>query len=281
MFAPTTTLAIGPVFSAIPYAVRREYASLLFDFNKEQSSVQRLIRGTIQSLRAYGDDTAQAREFAKPHLLAPLTDSSIENFARALVDTQLSRLTRWRSTLGPAGRPLLDDSPFSEFVYWTALGMTELPYEVIITNQLMASAEYAENSVHSALRGGLSNGLTTGSIHAQHGTVSILSLYPFIATDPATMALRDGAFTNQAEMVGAAAALLTHEIGHQLLHLGHPFGNSACIMSPVQLLHFKAWMRGFAPARCAVGSAPAMRPGAHQFIDLRRLPAKPDAGLGR
>ena len=64
--------------------------------------------------------------------------------------------------------------------------------------------------------------------------------------------------------------LLVHELGHQLLGLGHPFENDACVMNPPQLLRFKEWLKKLNPDKCDVGSSVDMRLGRLTFRDLRK-----------
>jgi hypothetical protein len=136
-----------------------------------------------------------------------------------------------------------------------------LPYEVIVTNQLIASVEYANNSVHSALRGGITNGFTTPNPQSRYKTTAIVSTYPFIAEDAAIRALRAGESYGRPDALRYAGVLLAHEIGHQLWHLGHPYGRTACVMAPTPLLHFRRWVEGLMPADCPLAQEGPMKPG--------------------
>jgi hypothetical protein len=101
---------------------------------------------------------------------------------------------------------------------------------------------------------------------SRYGTASVLSLFPFTSQDAVTRALRgdtDGKSTNAVE---GAAAMLVHELGHQLLHLGHPFNSKACIMNPPQLLRFSAWTQGLDATQCPLGHHVENRPGVTKFI---------------
>ena len=67
---------------------------------------------------------------------------------------------------------------------------------------------------------------------------------------------------NAADTTRYVALLMTHEIGHLVLHLGHPWSNSACAMYPLPPGAMGAYLRAVDPAVCPVGSEPAMKPGA-------------------
>ncbi len=53
-----------------------------------------------------------------------------------------------------------------------------------------------------------------------------------------------------------------HELGHQLLQLGHSWSNRSCLMRPVELLDFVSWFNEIDAGKCPLGSSPAMEPGA-------------------
>jgi len=82
--------------------------------------------------------------------------------------------------------------------------------------------------------------------------------------------LRQDKNYNEQQIINYSAALLTHEMGHLLLHLGHPFGNKHCIMSPTQMLNYHDWYENLDAAQCAIGSSKEMTPGAAQINYNRR-----------
>ncbi len=73
--------------------------------------------------------------------------------------------------------------------------------------------------------------------------------------------LRQDEHYSEEQIINYSAALLTHELGHLLLHLGHPFGNKNCIMSPTLMLNYRDWYNNFNAAECAPGSMAEMVPG--------------------
>lgn len=251
--------SIQKLFRLIPKQAAPVIDRALYDFKQGKGDVALLTTRTAKLLVADGENTARSREFARPYLQTQ-PDETAESFAAALVQAQLERIALWHSSAQGASAAI-DDAPYNEFVYWQFLGLTTLPYELVITNQILASVEYSSNSVHSAIRGGLTNGATFPSIQSKTGAYSVVSTYPFLATDTSTLSLRDGAFANPQERNNAIAVLAAHELGHQLLHLGHPFGNSACIMTPTELLHFRRWLAALDGARCTLGSSLAMQSG--------------------
>jgi hypothetical protein len=179
----------------------------------------------------------------------------------ALIATQLSRLENLTVQRASDGHPVLDAQPFNEYVYWDVMAERRLPYEVVATNQLIASVEYVGNSVHSALRGGITNGLTTANRASRYKTTAIVSVYPFISEDAVIKALRGGESYRRNDALRFAGLLLAHEIGHQLWHLGHPYGRTACVMSPTPLLHFQRWAEALAPSQCPLAAEGPMKPG--------------------
>ena len=153
---------------------------------------------------------------------------------------------------------MLGADDYHQWALWSFLGYGALPYEIVLTNQLVASAEYSGTSIHSALRGGVSVGATFPSAGAEVGSYVFLSTLVF--DDVLAGVRREGRYGEQAPRL--AGAYLAHELGHQLLHLGHPFANPYCVMTPARVFQFRAWFDSIDAERCALGSLPAMQPGA-------------------
>ena len=86
-------------------------------------------------------------------------------------------------------------------------------------------------------------------------------LYPMLNDNTVLARLRDDEHYSAEQVVEYAAMLLTHELGHLLLHLGHPFGNQHCVMAPTPLLKYRAWIEGIDAGQCPVGSEEQMTPG--------------------
>lgn len=264
-FTSPDIFAIENLFERFPRAAAMEFEKGIFDFKNGTGDRALLVRTFTADLRRTGDNLDEMIAYARPFLIKEPAARSFEALTEALVDTQLTRLNNWRSARTTGGEPLIDEMPYNEFIYWDSIEFAAFPYEVVITNQLIASAEYRDSSVHSALRGGISNGITTRNLQTRYGTTSIVSTYPFIGEDPWTSELRAGDSYSAVDAARFSGFLLVHELGHQLFHLGHPFANAACVMNPVQLLRFRAWVAGFSPKDCPFADSGAMKPGFARF----------------
>ena len=200
-------------------------------------------------------------EFARPYLDSGQL-GSFRALATGLAGTLLGRLDTWRSSTARDGEPLIDEKPYNEWVYWDSMGYRDLPFDIVITNQIIASAEYTAQTIHTALRGGLTVGSASYAKSSRYGTYVFFSTFPLAGTGPNLRELGDGDAYDGVEAARLAGAYLAHEIGHQLFHFGHPYGNPACVMHPVSLLKFREWYERLNPTKCRVGSEPAMTPGA-------------------
>jgi hypothetical protein len=261
-------ISIAQIFSAMTAQRWEQIKPLTYDFAGGRTH-DILVQELERSLRRNRSPVAAQIAYAQPHLVNSTAPTEAGSLAAALIDTQLVRFSQWKALLGRDAQLLLDGSLYSEYLAWALAPRGQpWPTEVVITNQLLASVEYKNNSLHSALRGGVSNGLTCESPASRYGTVSTLSLFPFTNQAALTRQLRgdvDGANTDP---VQTAAALLVHELGHQLLHLGHPFGNKACVMNPPELLQFGNWAKGLDAALCPLGNEAENTVGAERFFDL-------------
>ena len=265
-FEPPVQVNLADLFAAIPTATRQKAEKNRMDATDHAPTRERLARSLLKDMRIDGDIPAQQR-FATPYLLQPPDDNSALGFARALIATQHTLLATWRDLPARDGQPLLGADRFNEYTYWLALGDSPMAFDVILTNQLIASAEREDNSVHSALRGGVSNGITTQSRHARFQLYSVVSSFPFFDGSPATVRLRGGLTAEAEEASRQMGLLLAHELGHLLLHLGHPFANPACLQTPPVRLEFRKWHASLDAQKCPLGSSKANTPG---FISFTR-----------
>ena len=215
------------------------------------------------------EQVEEMRMFARPYLPEGLSSGSLDGFAASLVETQLSRLAPWLRISALDEQPVIDARPFNEWSMWVALGYAELPYDIILTNQLLASTEYHHCSAHTIIRGGISVGGTSFSRTGLYCAYVFLSTYPFTSNNGTLPRLRgDDVYTPQ-EAARFAGAYLTHEVGHLLFHFGHPFGRTQCVMNPSTLLIFRGWYDATYSGNCAFESHPQMIPGAFRFLYKR------------
>lgn len=261
-FEPVPPRPLAEAFGVLSADEENRARAGVYDDRAGEGGRRRLIQAMKRYLIQSGRPFAAVRDEVRSDLLATVVPVDMETLAEALVETQLERLRRWKPWLA-------DDTPHALFAAWLAAArLREWPYEVILTNQLLAAAEYDWVEVRTAMRGGVTNGITTQSPRAERQLVSVLSLFPFIANDEATVAMRGGRQGATPEAARWAAALLVHELGHQLMHLDHPYDNPACVMNPPPNLRFHQWVENLDASTCPVGGSWAMTPGAVKFRTL-------------
>ena len=262
-FTEPDDLSVQSFFNNLKQNVKQIRAAALVDPGHVDDAQRQRLRDAIYgTLENYWNDRELVTDFARPYLVSPLPEDDFLKLADRLVETLLVRLRSWYEETSADGRPVLDGSPYNEWVWWDSLGYGNVPYDVVITNQLVASAEYYGMDVHSSLRGGISAGTTTYSRTAQFRSFSWIMVYPMLNDNAVLKTLRDDETYSDQQVVDYSAMLLTHELGHLLLHLGHPFGNRYCVMAPTPLLKYREWFDGIDAARCPLGSEEQMTPGA-------------------
>lgn len=229
---------------------RRDWNKLIYDFKSGKGDRTRLTQGYAAAFRSDDESLEEMIAYAEPFLLAPLPGRTYEGFAEAVTATLVTRLDQIKSQKLPDGSDLIDGSLGNEVVFWAYIDRFSFPYDVVITNQLIASAEYVGSSVHTAIRGGITNGITTSNPSSRYGATAIVSTYPIIGEDRVTRTLRGGENYSEADSARFAGLLLAHEIGHQLFQLGHPYGRKSCVMNPPELLHFRDWAEKLSPKDC-------------------------------
>jgi hypothetical protein len=271
IFSDVETLAVEEIFNALSEALIKARQEEIVDIQHFDKQVREEMQQSVfETLKNYAGNKDKVIDFAQPYLLHPeIKPKGFIELSYALVDTLVARLKYWHSELAGDSRPVLDGSPYNEWVWWDSLGYSELPYEIVITNQLVASAEKYAMDVHSSIRGGITAGTTTYNKNSALSSYVYIMVYPMLNDSQLLTGLRQDETYSDEQIVNYSAALLTHEIGHLLLHLGHPFGQSGCIMSPTVMLNYRDWYDNLDAEQCALGSNRQMVPGVAN-IDYNR-----------
>jgi len=266
-FRRVETVGVADLFDRLEPAWRERLAPSIVDFKSGIENIDPELRQSLNDgfLETFAANPARAEAiiaFAHPYLEEPPQQGGLPALAAALTGTMLSRLDHWRTLEARDGRPLIDNTPYNEWVYWDALGYTRLPWDLVVTNQPVISAETYGADVHTALRGGITTGTTSHNIGSDLGAWAWISTFPFRHGDPMLTRLRGDKTYGPDQATTLAGAYFAHEIGHLLFHLGHPFDRPACAMAPARLLDFAEWLDGLDPLACPLGSDPTMVPGA-------------------
>lgn len=264
-FSEPREIPIQVAFAAIPTEERERSMRWVFDFKSGRGDMALLTRSFAEGFKDSGESLPQMIGFALPHAPKLKPQSSMEEFSAILAQLHLQGLNEWRALKALDGGPAIDASEFNEFLMWVALGYSDLPFELVLTNQLIASVELILPAVHASVRGGYSNGLTTYSKGSRLGTVAVWSTFAFSGNSDFLLRWREGERyepTEAAQLAGQAAA---HEIGHQLFHFLHPFSKPACLMSPVPMFAYREWSRKLSARDCPIGSDASLRPGTGKF----------------
>ncbi len=277
VFSDVSEIGIDRLFALIPPPVREARKSSIYDFKSGTGDQHKLAEGINATLMQRGTKLEDGLAYVRPYL----TDArakDLMSFSELLSKVMLERLDDWRGVKAADGAPLLDATPYNEWVYWDTLGYGDLPYDLVITNQLIASAEYIGVDIHTAIRGGVTVGTTTYSRHGKFGSYTVWSTFPFVDNSAVTRGLRGGEQYSDTEAAELSGAYLAHEIGHMLFQLGHPFGQKTCVMNPVSMLRFREWYRQIDGAACQIGSRPEMTVGAipeYYNVDWLRMSQEP------
>ncbi len=261
-FSDVDQMYINTLLNIAPEVAVKAHMKYAYPFRYKTADPLMLETSIARALGDAGESLDDRITYARPYLVHPMTAQTPEALAEALTQTLLARLRPWTTVPAADGRPVIDDLPYNEWLVWNAVGYGDLSYELVLTNQLIASAEYYTDSVATALRGGITIGTTAYSRSSPYGAFIFFSTFPFTESFPPLVELRGGKSYSPREQALFAGAVLAHELGHLLLHLGHPLTKSECLMRPVPLLHLDTWYWKVADGDCPIGSTPAMRRGA-------------------
>jgi hypothetical protein len=260
-FVLSDEITVDGLFQSISADLWRTAQYGAYELKSGRGDPDRLSETFAEALAREGDPPADLIQFGGAPL-EKLKGKGYAEIGKELARIQLEGLARWRAIKAPDGTPAIDERPYNEFAFWSVLGYGGLPYDVVVTNQVVASAEYGSVEVHSALRGGMTLGLTAYNKGSGLGTYVFVSTFAVTDADPWVIKLRGGERYSEKEMPRLMAYVLVHELGHQLFHYGHPFARPECVMNPTYLLQLREWVQRMSPARCAPGSQRTMLPGA-------------------
>ena len=261
-FSQPGNIDISDLFALRPNVADDDVLKWVYDFKENSGKRKFLVADLLEKLLSNESQLDEIYAFAEPHLTLAPAIATAEDFAEALTKTLLRRLNVWRILPANHRRAVIGDSIYNEWTFWDTLAHGALPYDIVITNRLVASAEYYGMDVHSALRGGITVGTTSYSRDGPFHTYAFLSTFPFTNDYQPIVQLRGGERYDDDEAARLAGAYLAHEIGHVLLHLDHPFNQSACVMNPAQFLNFRTWYQNLDADRCGLESTAKMMPGA-------------------
>ena len=263
-FLPVTEIPIAQVFETIPPASRAKARDDIFDFKSGKGDTRAFEFATGKALRESGETFEGVVNFAR----AALPDAPMSNFDEvgvAAAQLHLARLKRWQAVPALDGKSAIDDAIYNEYAYWDVCGHGDLPFELVLTNQIIASAEMSSTSIHTAIRGGYTSGVTVESRASRYRTTAIWSTFAFSSDDPWTVEMRRGERYTPDDAAMLAGLGATHELGHQLFHYGHPYLHPECVMAPTQMLAFRAGAARLDAQACIRAADPAMRPGTVKF----------------
>ncbi|MBI2059420.1 MAG: hypothetical protein HYT87_06570 [Nitrospirae bacterium] len=152
-----------------------------------------------------------------------------EELADQLARCHVSKYRELREVKLDNGKPLLTGAPYEQFLNWEWLARNQKEYDIVVTNQLVASIETYSPALHSSLRGGVSTGVTYRSKTELDGMV-IMSSFPLLSD--LKYFLRERKFSgNDPRALEMTAWYQTHELGHLIFHYDHPDGHTGCSMN--------------------------------------------------
>lgn len=261
-FSVVETIDITRFFADIPKDAMRWRRPYVYDFKSGKGERTALAHAYRTSVTDQLKTIAEWAPYAAREIGLNPVDHDTEAWVKRLTDTHLNRLAAHARIKAADGAAVIDKSDLNEWLLWDTIGERERAFDFVITNQLVASAEYTTADIHSALRGGISLGTTAYSHRATLGAQSWWSTFTFTSADPSVVALRGGETYTAEEAAILAGTLASHELGHLLFHFGHPFGLAACVMSPTPMLRFRETVSQLNARACREANHAAMKPGA-------------------
>ena len=139
------------------------------------------------------------------------------------------------------GEPLLEDNLYHQFMAWYFFLQMQEDYEVLLTNQLLASVETFHPEIHVSLRGGVATGFVSPSNNPTGGAV-LVSLFPILSNLEFFNKQRKQAY-DSGEIRDSVVFMLMHELLHLLDHRKHYFDHEGCLMNPAPGFQYHEWVQ--------------------------------------
>ena len=255
--------SIKDFFTVIPVSVKEELYKDIYDFKNNRGDEKLLVKNIADALAAYSKtiSLSDLMDYANPHLVRPIKKRTLYSLAEALIDTEIKRLKMWTEVQASDNQSVINDDPYNEWALWDAVGHFKTDFDVVLTNQLIASAEYYGQDMHSALRGGIVAGTTSYMKDSPFDAFVFVTSFLFINDHSLIKKLRGNKVYSKRDAAIYSGAYLAHEIGHMLFRLSHPFNKQACVMNPAKLLYFETWYKEIDAKKCPIGSSESMNPG--------------------
>ncbi len=274
-------IGIKDFFAYLPTDIQRLKKQEIINFRDgiNTKELAFMVSSIEKSIKKMSKNIDELYQFAKPYLTTkPEGKINYHNLSVALAKTLKTRLSLWQKIQAKDGQGVINADNYNEWVWWDNIGYGFVPYDLIITNQLVASVEKYGMDIHSALRGGISNGTTSYSRSANYGSYSFVSIFPLLNDYPVIQLLRKQKSLSKADKINYLAIIITHELGHQLFHYGHPYGKTECVMSPMPLIDYHQWQKGLDAEKCQKGHYIAMQKGSALLVyepELLNAQSKP------
>ncbi|MDQ1362425.1 MAG: hypothetical protein QG652_285, partial [Pseudomonadota bacterium] len=222
VFENSNPVYVEELFAQLPEKVKQRRQSAIIDpRNADQADLARMRNELYEQLVSSGNRQQNLIDYARPYLLNGQAVNDIASLSRALIDTHLARLRYWYEDKASDGKPVIDGSPYNQWVWWDSLGYGNLPYDVVITNQLVASMESYDAAMHASLRGGINGGTMSYSRQGRYGGYVFVSVFALLNDTDMLAGLRDAMHYTDEQIVQYAAATLAHELGHLFFHYDH------------------------------------------------------------
>lgn len=170
----------------------------------------------------------------------PLEQSKTkEELAEGVARCHVSKYKELRAITLEDGQPLLTGAPYEQFLNWEWMSRNQKDYDIVVTNQLIASIETYSPAIHSSLRGGVSTGVTYKS-RTQYDGMVVMSTFPLLSD--LRYFYRERRFAGETpEARDIAGWYQTHELGHLLLQYDHPIGHPGCSMNFAIGFDYRTW----------------------------------------
>jgi len=241
-FKPLHITSIHDLFQPYQQNIRSDAQMQSFMLKPEQHSKEVLYHGFIATFDQLSleEIIAGVKNQTNSHEID--TSKSRQDILQQIAYLHIDKLMKIKSIkVKYDHKDLLQDDLYNEYIAWDYIINQQSKYDLIITNQLIASAEAYYPTVHTSLRGGITSGFAAKS-HTSYDGAIVMTTYPFISSTPFFQQARGRNYSRQ-EMIDTIAYTAVHELGHLFKYRKHYYDHPSCVMRPAPGLHYLEWMK--------------------------------------
>jgi hypothetical protein len=270
-FERGTDYAISDLFNLLPRSLLENAYGEMYRVQGPPNRIKAITKMIAGAFNSGSMQNAEIVRAVEPLMPGATKEMGTAELAVAFAEKWLAGLRRWHDLTAEDGESVIDETGFHQNVLWEHLGYTELPADLVITNQVVASAEFFGFDPFVALRGGMRTSFFGFSRSGRFGTYAMVSTFSMVNDLGDLADLGPDPEFDRRNSARYTALVLAQEIGALLARYSPTWTNPNCIMYPALPGQWRAHLDSLDPEKCPIGCEIGMTRGSFPAWYSRQL----------